>query len=225
MTTPTSDNLRALLARCADEAPASFRDQRQAQGFSTAGDILTEARAAGIDSLPVLSDMLKSKNPDEVWLALVFLPIEALPAAGIATLAFDDLYEDVQSELRVKLGLTIARGLVPYDAGLRRERQRPGGRGLLAAQIAYDHDWVWHSYQDALGPTLPAARFDVGFALAELGPDEVRALREELAQNTVGLPDDWAATLAADVDRHIAAGATFSSHVQGVRFTPRSAGG
>lgn len=181
-TSPTAANLAGLLAECAANAPASFRDQRQSWGFTSAGKIIAEAKATGLATNVdgVLEQFLKSTDPDEVWLALVFLPLPRAIALGMQHLDQSQWYDNVSEEWRALLGRAVSQGLVPYDPSMRALRPHPGGRSFVASIIAYDNAWFWSNVDTVLGKKAADVEFELLLALRELSQSEAHKLRAAL---------------------------------------------
>lgn len=203
---PTASNLAALLAECAANAPASFRDQRVAWGFSAAGTVLTEARQHGLGAIAegLLEQLLRSDNADEVWLAMTFLPLDRVVALGLPSLDQTRWHGDVRQEWRVKMGTAVSRGLVPYTTAMRAERTAPGGRAFIPAILAYDHAWFWQNITTVLGKRASDVKFELSFALGELTRSEAQKLKGALP--SAGLPPDVTAAMQAALDEFDATG-------------------
>lgn len=203
---PTASNLAALLAECAANAPASFRDQRVAWGFTAAGQLLTEARQQGLGAIAesLLEQLLRSDNADEVWLAMTFLPLDRLVALGLATLDPSPWHDDVREEWRVKMGTAVSQGLVPYTTAMRSERALPGGRAFVPAIIAYDHAWFWQNVATVLGKRPADVKFELSFALGELTRGEAQQLKAALP--SAGLAADVTAAMQSALDELDATG-------------------
>ena len=207
---PTAANIEELLKECAANAPAQFRDQRIAWGFTEAGRLLTEARkqAFGNVAYAALEEMYASDDCDQAWLAITFLPLARLVALGLSTRSTAGWHEDAEAGWRAKLGQAATLGLVPYATSMRAERDKPSGATFVGAIVRHDRAWFWQNLTHVLDTTPQKAKTTLLLALADFSPTEMTQLQAELAQPPVAVDEALRKTLADGVTQLIAYNAT-----------------
>jgi hypothetical protein len=199
----TSDNLEALLRRCADNLPGDYKPDSQSWGGAAATQLLDRLRGTPLeaDANRIFERFLTSGSADEVRLAQNYVNPSLVSVAAIErAMARGDLPADVQRQILSALARALAAQPKEFDARHRALLSRAGSDALVGAVIVADHAWFLAHVQDVLGAAADAASNRLWFGLQALNGAEGTRLRAELDGRRATLGDAYVQSLLETID-------------------------